>query len=66
MLCTYSPPYTAHLEKPGTTHAHNEYDNNLEGPPLLVSVKTVPNWGCGGKAPARISEHHVQCHVRLG
>jgi hypothetical protein len=48
MVCTYSPPYTAHLEKPGTTHAHKEYDNSLEGPPLLVSANTVPRFLTGG------------------
>ena len=31
MVCTYSPPETAHLEKLGTTHAHKEYDNSLVG-----------------------------------
>ena len=44
MVCTYSPPYSAHLEKTGTTYAHTEYDNNLEVPPMLVLVNTVPRF----------------------
>ena len=55
--------YTAHLEKPGTTqHAHKEYNNNFEGPPLLVSANTVPRFLTGG-AGAKLL---LGSEVRLG